>query len=150
MIRSFRENYFFLSNFYLTEIRYKNHVYKSVEHAFQAAKCLKLSDHDKIRNAETPKAAKILGRFVELKPNWDVDRIKVMESILRIKFRKAKLRRLLRETGNMDLIEENFWHDTFWSVCACTKHVRTGQNMLGKILMKIRFEISRPPINLPI
>lgn len=141
MIRIFREQHFFLSNFYKTEIYYRGHVYKSAEHMFQAAKCLKKSDREKIRNAKTAKTAKILGRFVKLRRNWDLDRVRVMEGILRMKFRNAKLKRLLRETGDRMLIEGNYWHDTFWGVCGCTKHERTGQNLLGKILMKIRSEI---------
>lgn len=108
---------------------------------FQAAKCVKSSDRQKIRDAETPRAAKIFGRFVQMRPDWDTHKVAVMEKILMKKFRNKKLRRLLRETGDMELTEQNYWHDTFWGVCSCTKHQRTGLNMLGKILMKIRARI---------
>jgi len=37
-IDSFREKYFFLSNFYECKICYEDEYYASVEHAFQAAK----------------------------------------------------------------------------------------------------------------
>ncbi len=36
-----------------------------------------------------------------------------------------------------ELVEGNWWNDTFWGVCN-----GEGQNNLGKILMKIRKEIS--------
>lgn len=76
-----------------------------------------------------------------MRPHWDVDRVDIMETIIRCKFRNPKLKQLLRETGDMELTEQNYWHDTFWGVCGCSKHERTGLNMLGKILMKIRDEI---------
>ena len=38
--------------------------------------------------------------------------------------------------GNEELIEENWWNDTFWGVCR-----GVGKNHLGQILMKIRKEI---------
>lgn len=131
----------FLSNFYSSNIRYKGHTYETVEHIFQTVRCARESDKVKIRNAASPKLAKIIGRFVEVRPNWEANKADVMEKILRIKFRKqSKLRRMLNETGDMQLINLNYWHDTFWGSCACTRHKRTGQNMLGAILMKIRAE----------
>lgn len=131
----------FLSNFYLSGIIYKGYVYKTAEHLFQVAKCVKESDKEKIRRATTAKMAKILGRFVEERPDWDVCKIDIMEKILRKKFqKKSKLRRLLVETGDVQLIHLNYWHDTFWGTCACSQHKRTGQNILGTILMKIRAE----------
>lgn len=141
MVSSFRHEYFFLSNFYMEDIKYRGRIYKSAEHMFQIAKCTKKSDREKIRNAETPRSAKIIGRFVQMRPHWDVDQVDIMETIIRCKFRNPKLKQLLRETGDMELTEQNYWHDTFWGVCGCSKHERTGLNMLGKILMKIRDEI---------
>lgn len=131
----------FLSNFYSTDTKHRGRVYKSAEHLYQAAKCVKKSDLEKIRSVTTPKSAKILGRFVEIRPDWEAKKVDIMEKILRIKFqKKSKLNRLLRETGDVQLIHLNYWHDTFWGSCACTKHKRTGQNMLGVLLMKIRAE----------
>lgn len=141
MISEFRGKNAFLSNFYLTDITYKGRTYKSVEHLYQAEKCLTNSEREKIRKAETPRIAKILGRRVQLRPHWDLDRITIMETILRLKFAKPTLKKLLRETGETELIENNYWHDTFWGVCKCDKHNHSGLNMLGKILMKIRAEM---------
>lgn len=138
---SFRNNHFFLSNFYLIDIKYRGHIYKSAEHLFQAEKCVEESDREKIRNAVTPKLAKIRGRFVKMRSDWELKKTEIMEKILRLKFRKSKMKKMLRETGDAQLIELNYWHDTFWGVCTCTMHKRTGMNMLGIILMKIRDEI---------
>jgi len=41
------------------------------------------------------------------------------------------------DTGKSELIEGNTWGDTFWGVSGVI-----GQNNLGKILMKIREELS--------
>lgn len=138
MIPIFRGDYFFLSNFYLTDIVWNNRIFNSAEHFYQASKCRKLSDATKICSAATSKTAKILGKFVERKPHWDVDRIRVMERILRTKFRNKKLKKMLIATGDKQLIDQNYFHEMFWGVCGCTMHQRRGLNMIGKILMKIR------------
>lgn len=135
------EQNFFLSNFYLRDIKYKGHVYKSAEHLFQVEKCAEQSDKEKIRNVMTPKLAKIRGKFVKMIVNWELEKTEIMEKILRLKFRKSRMKKLLRGTGNARLVELNYMHDTFWGVCTCTTHKRTGMNMLGNILMKIRADI---------
>lgn len=140
MISLFHGDHFFLSNSYPTDIKYRSCIYKNAEHLYQAVKCSDKSDHEKIINAATSKSAIILGRRIEIKPYWDTIRAQVMLKVLRLKFRNKKLRRLLRETDDKQLIEQNYWHDTFWGVCGCTKHQRTGLNMIGQMLMKIRAE----------
>lgn len=131
----------FLSNLYLSNIKYKAHVYKSAEHFFQTAKCVKEIDKENIRRATTARMAKIIGRFVEVRPDWEEKKVDIMEKILRIKFqKKSRLRRLLRETGDVQLIHLNYWQNTFWGSCACSQHRRTGESMLGAVLMKIRAE----------
>lgn len=79
--------------------------------------------------------------MIELRPDWEDEKTKVMEKIIRLKFRKAYLKRMLLLTGDTKLVHLTYWHDTFWGVCACTAHKRTGQNRLGEILMKIRAEM---------
>ena len=46
------------------------------------------------------------------------------------------LKEMLLLTGDQEIIEENYWGDTFWGVCR-----GKGQNHLGKILMKVRDEL---------
>lgn len=128
-----------LSNFYLSNIRFFNHNYKSAEHLYQTIKCANESDKKKIRKAKTPKSAKILGKRVDTKPDWTEDtKTDAMRTVLFAKFRKPKLMNKLLETNDAELIYINYLHDTFWGVCACTTHKRTGQNQLGNELMKIR------------
>jgi hypothetical protein len=61
-----------------------------------------------------------------------------MEELLRLKFsgKEPFLTRALLDTENARLIEENNWNDTFWGVCN-----NTGENNLGKLLMKIREDL---------
>lgn len=139
-ISVFQDEYLFLSNLYLIDLKAKSTIYKSAEHFYQAVRCNDKNDKIKIENAETSKSAKILGRFFTPKIDWDVNKVGVMEKILRLKFRNSRLKRLLRETDSKELINSNHHHDMFWGVCNCTKHQRAGLNMLGKILMKIRRE----------
>lgn len=65
-----------------------------------------------------------------------------MEEALRLKFEDKKLRIKLLNTGKEFLKEGNFWHDNIWSDCSCERCKNiTGQNNLGRLLMKIRNEL---------
>lgn len=143
MIRSFFGKYRFLSNFWIVPAWYDGWEYPSSEHAFQAAKTLDWDERHKIRMASGPKEAKQLGGppekggIVTLRPNWDQIKIQVMEDIVRDKFtRNPDLRARLLATGEVGLIEGNWWGDTFWGECK-----GRGENHLGRILMKIRKEL---------
>jgi len=136
MIDKFEGRYRFLSNFYPSSVKLDGEVYPTVEHAYQAAKTLKRGERKRIREAETAGNAKKLGRKLKLRPWWDSMRLEVMESLLRQKFRKGQLRQALLDTGNEELVEGNWWGDTYWGVCN-----GRGENHLGKLLMKIRKEL---------
>lgn len=134
-------NTMFLTNFYSSPIKYKNEYYRTAEHLFQVSKCLHHLDKERIKWASTPKTAKIMGQFVEKNPNFEKEKVNIMQFILRIKFQKqSMLNRKLCETEDKELIYLNYWHDTFWGTCICTRHKRNGKNMLGKLLMRIRAE----------
>ena len=66
-----------------------------------------------------------------------------MEWGIREKFKDQKLAEDLLSTGDLELIECNNWHDNFWGSCSCPKCNDSGLNHLGKILMKIRFELKQ-------
>jgi hypothetical protein len=69
--------------------------------------------------------------------DWIDIRIDIMTSLVRIKFSDLVLQEKLLATNNEELVELNWWNDIFWGVCN-----KCGENNLGKILMKIRKEIS--------
>ena len=50
MINQFKDEYFFLSNFYLAPVEYKGITYTNNEAAFQAQKCTNNKDKVKFEN----------------------------------------------------------------------------------------------------
>jgi hypothetical protein len=113
MIDNFRGEYFFLSNFYPCKIIYGNITYRSVEHAFQAAKTLDMDKRKLIAAAGTAAAAKHLGRLVPLRADWEEIKLATMENLLRIKFSNHILKQKLIQTGDQELTEGNWWGDNF-------------------------------------
>lgn len=136
-IPSFRGCLDFLSNMYVTPIFYYGKQYKSTEHAYASMKCLNEIDAEKVRLAQTPQNAKLLARSFLLKPNWNDIKLHVMEDLLRIKFSNERLKEMLLETGDIEIKELCSWNDTYWGI-----YRGIGDNNLGKLLMKIRKELS--------
>lgn len=137
-IKGFSGKYRFLSNFYPSKIILDGLEYAHVEAAFQAAKTDDPSARRRIREVAKPGEAKRLGQKVKLREGWDKMRIQVMEDLVRQKFTVHKdLQEKLLATGDAYLEETNTWNDKFWGVCRAH-----GENHLGKILMKVRKELS--------
>lgn len=136
MIDSFRNKYFFLSNFYNADVEFDGIVYQNNEAAFQAQKTLDLNERKKFAYMN-PSEAKKAGRHVKLRPDWESVKYDYMLAICRAKFNQNKnLTDELIATGDQELIEGNDWNDRIWG-----KVNGEGQNLLGKILMQIRSEI---------
>lgn len=137
IIDKFDNEFAFLSNFYSSPIVYEGIEYPTVEHAFQAAKTFDFDQRKLIAAADTPGRAKRLGRTVSLRSDWEQVKDGIMEELVRLKFQSStSLCLQLRSTGEKELIEGNWWNDTYWGVCN-----GVGRNQLGKTLMKIREEI---------
>ena len=134
--KGFRDGYFFLSNFFSTPITYEGITYESVESAFQAQKCLD-DDIKKTFAPLSPNRAKIQGRRVKLRPDWELVKDDIMEDLIRIKFTEPTLKSQLISTAGVLLVEFNDWNDKYWGKCIRTKQ---GHNKLGIIIMKIRDE----------
>jgi ribA/ribD-fused uncharacterized protein len=135
--------YDFLSNFHPSTIKYDGRVYRTVEHAYQAAKTNEPIDKKRIGNASTPGEAKRHGKRCTLRKDWEAIKNNVMLDLLRVKFSHEPYRSQLLATGNSKLIEGNTWGDQYWGVCR-----GKGKNMLGVLLMKVRDEV-RSIINEP-
>lgn len=136
-IDSFSGEYEFLSNFYPSTVCDADGItYPTVEHYFQAMKTVYLPERQKIAAAPTPGKAKRMGRRVFLRSDWNAIKVEVMRQGLKQKFSDANLRKKLLATGDSELIEGNWWHDTFWGMCN-----GVGENHLGKLLMEIREEL---------
>lgn len=135
-IDTFRGDNFYLSNFYRAKVEYNGIIYPHNEAAFQAQKN-KDKQVQKIFRKLSPTEAKILGKNIHLRSDWNEVKDQIMYEICYEKFKQnLGLKRKLINTGNAILIEGNTWHDTYWGICN-----NEGQNKLGKILMKVRSEL---------
>ncbi len=132
----FRGDNAFLSNFWPCQIDMDGETYATVEHAYQASKTFDEKQRTVVRNSRTPSKAKLNGKYVTKRPNWENIKIEVMKRLLWQKFGDGLLKYLLLETNDAELIEGNNWNDTFWGVCG-----GHGDNNLGKLLMEIREEL---------
>lgn len=141
VVDSFRGDFEKFSNFYPCVIHYESLNFQSVEHAYVAAKSTDILFRRKISELPADKAgyAKRLGRKCKLRPNWDLMKISLMKQFLMQKFSYDEFRTPLLSTGDIKIIEGNYWHDNFWGDCYCQKCKNIkGLNNLGKLLMKVR------------
>ena len=137
-VKSFRGRYDFLSNMYEAAFEWDGRIYRSSEAAYQSAKSLDPEVRDTFSRMDG-KEAKRAGRTLALRKDWEGVKDAVMEEVVRAKFSQnpALLTKLI-ETGDMELIEGNRWHDKYWGVDVFSGE---GENRLGGILMKLRAEL---------
>jgi ribA/ribD-fused uncharacterized protein len=137
-IESFSGEYRWLSNFWPCKVFLEDLEFRSVEAAYVASKTLDENIREQVQELKTSGECKAFGKTIPLRKDWKEVRLKVMENLLRQKFQKdSELGQKLISTKNIELIEGNYWNDTFWGVCK-----GKGKNNLGKLLMKIRRELS--------
>lgn len=127
-------------------IRYQGILYRTTEHAYQAAKS---DDYDTclmISKLRTPGQAKRAGRAIRISgdclDDWECRKIVVMRDLLEIKFQQEPFRsRLLEWEG--PIVEWNTWHDNIWGICTCSRPSchGTGKNLLGSLLNTLRLQI---------
>lgn len=139
-ITSFQGEFRFLSNFWPATVELDGEIYPTVEHAYQAAKTNDPAERALVRSAPTPGKAKRMGRSVTKRLDWDAVKVGVMKDLLQQKFAEGdpNLTELLLSTGMTRLVEGNTWGDRFWGVCN-----GKGENVLGRLLMKVRADIRR-------
>jgi N-glycosidase YbiA len=142
-ITDFRGDYAFLSNFYAVPVEMDGAEYPTIEHAFQAAKTHDYDRRRALRMAETPSAAKRMGRRLKRRDDWFDVSLEIMETLVRQKFTHyPELRDKLLATGDAALIEGNNWNDRFYgAVWDSNQNAWVGENHLGRILMKVRDEL---------
>ena len=133
----FREELFFLSNFYPCPILLDGNYFPTSEHLYQYLKAGNDESRQLVLAQPSPSEAKKITATPEFtaRPDWLEVKLGAMEFVLRQKFSHPDLLALLLATGDLDLVEDNDWDDTYWGVCN-----GVGENNLGKLLMKIRAE----------
>lgn len=112
----------------------KTFIYKTVEHYFQAMKATTREDHDSVAFCRSASIAKMRGRAIKLRPDWESVKYEVMVAALREKFKIPYFRDELLDTGEA-IIREDSPTDFVWG------YRNDGQNLLGKALMQVREEI---------
>lgn len=132
-----------LSNFSAHQVVLGDMVFPTAEHAFQASKFTRTSPTtaEQILKAASPYQAKQLAaRFKsERAGDWNETKVEVMKVILFNKMAQhADVREMLVNTGDRTLIENSPTDEFLGSGAA-----RTGQNMLGKLWMKIREDLKQ-------
>lgn len=152
MITVFKGKYNFLSNFYPCKIEYQGITYNSVETYYVAMKCnndqmidgryYTSADFRELVANMAPGKAKQLGKVIKIRSDWDEKRLGFMEWGLHEKFKIEELKEMLLSTGDVAIIEGNYWHDNFYGQCTCEKCFGKGENNLGKLLMQIRSELN--------
>jgi len=133
-ITTFTDEYAFLSNFFPCSLFAGG----TLEHAYQACKCVDPQERAAILAAPTAGRAKRLGSQCRLRPDWEQIKDQVMLDLLRVKFSLPELRQRLLATGDAPLEEGNQWNDRYWGICPAGSG--DGLNRLGTLLMQVRDE----------
>ena len=158
------EEYGFLSNFYyssfhasyLYEDDVESYEFKTAEHAvhfFKAKLFGDLETANKIMMTYYPKVAKNLGRAVKNFDSsiWDLNKRAIYTEVIKAKFtdeRNSDIKQKLIDTGDSILVECSPY-DRIWGIgyskdspeFIAKQFDKWGQNLLGKVLMKVREEI---------
>ena len=143
-----------LSNFYLREIKDKDGTkYHSSEQMYQAGKAKSFNDNvtaARIMSCKTPYECYMEGKKVQNfnLQTWKEKAPEVMYEVCLAKFSQhTDLKSFLLGTGQTVLAEASR-HDTFWGVGISLQHKDifqqnkwSGQNWMGKTLMKLRQEL---------
>ncbi|CDW75023.1 swarming motility protein ybia [Stylonychia lemnae] len=130
-----------LTNYWPSPIQANDKYYPTSEHYFQSVKFTDPEYSEKIRLASTPDEAKIFGqnRTQPIQADWGNRRIEVMKDALRYKFHQnLELQEKLLSLSGKNIVEHTE-DDSFWGDGGDS----TGQNMLGKLLMEVRDELSQ-------
>ena len=137
-ISSFRDEYFFLSNFYEAPVTYNGLTYQNNEAAFQAQKTVDEKEHILFTKMSATQA-RSTGRRITLRKDWENVKMGIMSKLVEAKFRQnPDLAEKLLATGDVYLEEGNTWGDRTWGVVN-----GVGANNLGRILMEIRTVLSQ-------
>ena len=136
----YESSFFALHNFSAHSIVYKGAVYPTVEHAYHSSKFDDVDIKKEIQQAGNPLLAYTLGQKYASarKSNWDEIKVNVLYEIIKEKVKQYdEVKNVLLSTGNDEIIEVNP-NDDFWG----NGIDGNGQNNTGKILMRIRQELS--------
>ena len=133
--------YYEFTNFYRMPIELDGHRWPTTEHYFQAQKFIGTPYYDYIRSLPSPKEAFLVPRNLQaskwVRADWMSVKDDIMLKALRAKFtQNDHLKDLLLGTKQRELVEQTS-NDTYWG----DGGDGSGQNKLGKLLMRVRTEL---------
>lgn len=129
-------------------IQVNNISIRTSEALYQACRFPHLPDVQRlIINESSPMTAKMKCKRYrkDSRPDWDtVARVRVMRWCLRVKLAQnwEKFGGLLQSTGAAPIVEDSR-KDGFWGAKRVTEETLFGCNVLGRLLMELREEMSR-------
>lgn len=150
MNKAFSGDLDFLSNMYESPIIVNRISYSSLEAAFQSFKELDKRERLKFSKMNGYQAKGYWRNNSDgVRLDWIEIRVEVMRRLLYIKFSNLDLMMRLLNTGDMELVETNYWHDNFYGNCTCPKcKTIEGQNHLGRLLMEVREFYRNPAVQI--
>ena len=132
-------------------------LYQSMRFSHDDARCVQVQQE--IMEQKSPMAAKMVSKkHVGLtREDWDQVRVPIMDWCLRIKLNLHwdRFSAVLSDTGDLSIVEESH-KDRFWGAVPLrgNPEILEGENMLGKLLMRLRENVmngKRPNLmNLPV
>lgn len=142
----------YLSNFYTAPFTLRGHKFQTSEQGFMYLKALLMGDEEsaaKILKAVIPARAKALGRAISPwnQELWNREKYEIMKEVLTEKFRQNyRLGKLLVATGDVELVEASP-ADRIWGIGRSVSDAKSGlpwrgENLLGKALMDVRWELA--------
>lgn len=136
------------SNLFRRPVEFEGEIFPTSEHAYQAGKARKEAVRQWLMAAPSPALLAMAAHglyYWDVAPGWSRTKFDRMRRILRAKFTQhADFRELLLGTGAARLVEaatEDNPVNRLWGEVN-----GVGENMLGKMLMELRSELSAPEV----
>jgi len=133
-----QEQYQFLSNFYPSPMNLCGSLWPTVEHFYQAKRCVDPEEQEMIRNYRTAGEAKLYRPKNGFRDDWESVKDRYMARALYAKFdQNPDLAQMLLDTGDAILVHDTPWPggDPYWGN---GNKGRGGQNRQGQLLMQLR------------
>ena len=136
----YEQDFYVLSNFSAFRVTFDGQTFDTSEAAYHYQR---FTDAEDRRGVQYANSAHEAFRYAQdckayQRPDWDQIKVRVMKDILRAKVQQHEyVRRKLLATGDRVLVEDS-WRDDFWG----WGPNRDGQNMLGKLWMEVRSELT--------
>src|ERR1043165_1067655 len=108
--------YGWLSNMTEVPIPYKGKLFRSVENAYMWEKAPHLIDWLDFCLNNPPNICKKESKKLPIREDWEAVKLKIMYDLLWLKFGQEPFKGKLLATGNQNIIEGNYWKNTFWGM----------------------------------